>query len=177
MRIFPKEGMRMDTVHHIEDILRRELELYKQVCNLEEKKGEAIISRDGSLLEMLSHEQEAILTAILDLESERSTFLDAYRKEKKLDDLSREITLRDITCALNEDRANRIYQLGVDLKSLLYKIQALAETNEKLARDHIEVFTLLLKEIKGRLSLRTGYNKEAVENCAIENPLVINRTA
>lgn len=167
----------MDTVHQIENILRRELKLYEQVCDLEERKGEAIISRDGTSLEMLSHEQEALLTAILDLESKRSELIECYRKERKLDDLSREITLHDIVRSLNEDLANRIYQLGVDLKALLYKIQALAETNEKLARDHIEVFTLLLKEIKGRLSLRTGYNKEAVEHCSIENPLIINRTA
>ncbi len=167
----------MDTVHNIENILRRELQLYEQVCDLEERKGEAIISRDGTLLEALSHEQESVLNEILKLESRRSELIEAYRKEKKLDDLSREITLRDIINSLNEDLGNRIFQLGVDLKVLLYKIQALAQTNEKLARDHIEVFTLLLKEIKGRLSLRTGYNKEAVENCSIDNPLVINRTA
>ncbi len=167
----------MDTVHNIENILRLELELYKKVCDLEEKKGEAIISRDGTLLEALSHEQENVLNEILKLESHRNDLVEVYRKEKKLNDLSREITLRDIIRSLNEDLANRIYQLGVDIKALLYKIQALAETNEKLARDHIEIFTLLLKEIKGRLSLRTGYNKEAVENCSIDNPLVINRTA
>ena len=146
----------MDTVHNIENILRRELELYEKVCDLEEKKGEAIISRDGFLLESLSSEQETILNAILELEAQRNELIIVYKKERKLDDLSREITLRDIIRSLNEDLANRIYQLGVDLKALLYKIQSLAETNEKLARDHIEVFALMLKEIKGRLSLRTG---------------------
>ncbi|MCX7678607.1 MAG: flagellar protein FlgN [Spirochaetes bacterium] len=166
----------MEIVVVIERILQRELELYQKVYMLEEQKGEAIIRRNGILLEKLSFEQEKVLSEILEVEADREKCIAQYQKEM-LNNSSKEITLQEILHYAEGDAAKRIRQLGNSLKELLYKIQALAQTNEKLARDRIEMFALLLKEIKSRLSLRTGYNKDAVEHCSLDNPLVINRTA
>jgi len=41
--------------------------------------------------------------------------------------------------------------------------------------DNIEFYNILLAELKSRVSLKTGYNRKAVENSTIENPLIFNR--
>lgn len=167
----------MKIISEVERILLSEFALYKKICELEEKKGEAIIQRNGNLLEKLSMEQEKILSSIIELENQRAKCLEQFKRENHIADSKKEITLADILANVDEISAKRLRKISEDLKELLYKIRAFAQTNEKLARDHIEIFSLLLKEIKSKFSLHTGYNKEAVEHCTIDNPLIINRTA
>lgn len=161
----------MKSVLHMEKVLRQELDLYGEVCALEEEKGGAIIAKDGKLLESLSLEQEKLLGRISSLEERRLVALEAFNCENG----SRDMTLRDIIGSLDGDASNRLARLGTDLKNLLLKIQALIETNEKLAKDNIEFYNILLAEVKSRVSLKTGYNRRAVESNTIENPLIFNR--
>ncbi len=167
----------MKSILHIEKVLRQELTLYAEICDLEERKGAAIIARDGKLLESLSLEQESALTGIHALEEARLAFIESFAREQGLDGLAEGLALRDILGSLEGEAAERTRDVGVELKNLLVKIQALAETNEKLALDNIEFFNILLSEVKGRVSLKTGYNREAVEKRTIENPLLFNRRA
>ena len=165
----------MKSVLQLEKVLREELDLYGEVCALEEKKGGAIIAKDGKLLESLSLEQESLLGGLSALEERRSISIDAYRRENLPAGMDGEVTLRDIIRTLDGGPRERLTRLGTELKNLLLKMQALAETNEKLARDNIEFYNILLAELKSRVSLKTGYNRKAVENSTIENPLIFNR--
>ena len=165
----------MKSVLQIEKVLREELDLYGEVCDLEEKKGGAIIAKDGKLLESLSMEQESLLGGVSALEERRHWYIEEYRLENLPAGTNCDVTLRDIMHTLDGGPRERITRLGTELKNLLWKIQALAETNEKLARDNIEFYNILLAELKSRVSLKTGYNRKAVENSTIENPLIFNR--
>lgn len=165
----------MKSVLQLEKVLREELNLYGEVCALEEKKGGAIIAKDGKLLESLSMEQEGLLGGISALEERRRVSIEEYRHENMPAGPDRDVTLGDIIRTLDEVPRERLTRLGTELKNLLFKIQALAETNEKLARDNIEFYNILLAELKSRVSLKTGYNRKAVENSTIENPLIFNR--
>jgi hypothetical protein len=165
----------MKSVLQLEKVLREELDLYGEVCALEEKKGGAIIAKDGKLLESLSLEQEGLLGGISALEERRRGAIDTYRKENLPSVIDAEVSLRDILRTLDGDTGVRLTRLGTELKHLLLKMQALAETNEKLARDNIEFYNILLAELKSRVSLKTGYTRKAVENSTIENPLIFNR--
>lgn len=157
---------------HIEKILRQELDLYGSVCALEEEKGGAIIARDGKLLEALSVKQEKLLNRINALEEQRGEAVDEFRKEHRS---GAEASLREIAASLDGEGAARLTRTGAVLKSLLWKIQALTETNGKLAKDSIDFYNVLLAEAKSKVSLKTGYTRKAVENSTIENPLIFNR--
>ena len=163
----------MRTIREVERILRKELDIYGTVCSLEERKSDAIISRDGKLLELLSIEQEKVLGEISVLEEERRRALDEFRPAGA--DGAGVVTLSELASSLDEEASDNLMHLGMELKKLLLKIQSLSDTNGKLARDNIEFFNILLSELKSRVSLKTGYNRGAVEKSTIENPLIFNR--
>ena len=85
------------------------------------------------------------------------------------------MSLRDIAASLDGERAAALTRAGAELKTLLWKIQALTETNGKLAKDSMDFYNVLLAEAKSKVSLKTGYTRKAVENSTIENPLIFNR--
>ncbi len=165
----------MRSVQEIERILRQELDIYGTICFLEERKSDAIISRDGKHLETLAVEQEKILGEIAALEEKRRLAVDDFRQARASDNGDGEITLATLAASLDEEGSRELMRLGLDLKNLLLKIQSLADTNEKLGRDNIEFFNILLTELKSKVSLKTGYNRGAQENNTIENPLIFNR--
>ena len=173
--IFPWRGDPMRSVQEIEGILRQELDIYGTICFLEERKSDAIISRDGKLIETLAVEQEKILGEIAALEEKRRLAVDDFRKANAFDIGDGDVTLGMLAASLDEESSRELVRLGQDLKQLLLKIQSLADTNEKLGRDNIEFFNILLSELKSKVSLKTGYNRGAQENSTIENPLIFNR--
>ncbi|MCP4135972.1 MAG: flagellar protein FlgN [bacterium] len=166
----------MQPVIELKRILKAECELYENIYSLEEEKSEAILEREGRLLESLSRDQELLIAQIDILEHEREVQIENYRKINNLDDLGRDISLKDIAYSMNEDSSQQLLQYGMDLKAILLKLQSKQATNKKLIDDNMEFFNLLMSGIRENSSEKAGYGSDGKEKSRVANPVMFNQT-
>lgn len=164
-------------VIEMERILSREIELYEDLYELEIDKSAAIIQKEWDVVEKLSVRQETGLSEIDLLETSREKLIDDYRRTNNLDDLAREITLKDIVLSMDEDSSHHLLQLGIDLKDLINKTSNLVKTNDTLLHDSMEFFNILISGLKDNRG-RAGYGNDGKEeNLKVSAPALFNRTA
>ena len=164
----------MNSLSDLENILQSELELYNRLYCMEQEKSDAIIDRDGSIIESLSRDQESLLEEIEGYEEKRKSLIDEYAKENHPDDISNDITLKKIASRINEDSSRRLIQTGLKLKSLLIKIKALQETNQKLLDDNIEFFSALMSGLRNSIS-ESSYSETGIEELRVTDSLVLDK--
>jgi hypothetical protein len=164
-------------VADLEGILNEEITLYTRMCALEELKSEAILGKNGKELEGISRSQEELLAAVSALEERRIRLIDEYAERNHLDDMPRQVTLRDIVFLMDEDSSHRLMRLGMDLKKLLVRLQSLHTTNTTLVDDNLKFFNTLLSGLRSSMTIETGYSKRGVEKTRIADSLLVNRTA
>ncbi len=164
-------------VIEMEKILSREIELYESLFNLEIDKSEAITRKDWRSVENISLRQEKELSEIDLLEKKREKLIQEYRKLNNLDDLTREVTLRDIILSMDEDSSHHLLRLGMDLKSVMNRTSDLVRTNGTLLHDNMEFFNILMSGLKTNRG-QAGYGNDGKEeNLKSSHPVLFNQTA
>ncbi|MCU0847139.1 MAG: flagellar protein FlgN [Spirochaetes bacterium] len=161
----------------MERILTEERDLFEKIYELEGKKSEAIIKRDGNAIEKLSLEQESLLAVVADLESKREEQIRAYVRENAIEDLPKSVTLTDIVVSMDEDSSRHLMRLGIELKRLLEKLSDLKNTNERLIRDNMAFYNMLISGLRSSSYIETGYKSDGRHNGINANPLFFNKTA
>jgi flagellar biosynthesis/type III secretory pathway chaperone len=162
-------------VTELERILKEEIDIYASLYRLEEKKTDAIVDRNGKLIQQLSTEQEAFITRISSLESDRIKQVENYKSEKGKQGLPGDVSLKDLVNSINDENSHRLIPLGMELKKLLSRIKSISDANMKLLKDNMEFFNLLLSGIKSSMSIKTGYSRKGLEESRVANPLILNR--
>ena len=143
----------------LENVLSEELRIFSNILRLEREKSDAIINKDGVLMQKLSKEQEDYLYKVGTVESTRKKITDQYLQdfpEGKLT-LSAIASIEGVT-----DTA--ITEIGGLLSKTLDKIKSLQETNAKMINDNLEYFKKMMKSVRESVSLETGYSKKGKEN-------------
>jgi hypothetical protein len=161
----------------IESILAEELQIYTALYGLEEKKGAAIMDRNGSLIESLSMEQERLLERVATLEDERMRRIEELVARTHLKAMPREASLRDILPAMDGDCAHRLRGLGGELRRLTRRLESLYLTNRQLIEDNLKFFNILLSGLKNTVSVNTGYSEKGVEKSRVAGALLLNTQA
>ncbi|MFC1670952.1 flagellar export chaperone FlgN [Spirochaetota bacterium] len=161
----------------LEKILCEQKRVCQRIYDIEERKSNAITGHDGKLLEKLSLEQEGLLSIMSQLENQRLQEIDNYRKINRLDDIAEGLTLKDIVLSMDEDSSHHLFKYGVELKKILTKISKLHRNNEKLIRDNMEFFNLLISGIKSNSAVNAGYDSEGKEEESTKNSILFNQTA
>ncbi len=164
-------------VARIEKILAEELRIYTALYELEDNKGAAIMGKNGELIESLSMKQERLLERVANLEAERMRRIDEYAVQNRLDDLPRDVSLRDIVMAMDRDSRERILSLGMELKRLLQRLESLYRTNYKLIEDNLNFFNIMLSGLRSAVSVNTGYSEKGVEKSRVAGALLLNTKA
>ncbi len=159
----------------LEKILKTELELYGHLYILEEKKSEAIIEREGKILESISTEQETTLVKLARLEEKRQKAIDEYVNINNLHDFAGALTLRDIVLSMDEDSSHHLLRFGMELKEMVLELSRLQKTNEQLIHDNLEFFNILLSGLREENSLSAGYSNNGKENSRIANSMIFNQ--
>ena len=163
-----------DFLNNIEHILNEEKRIFSEIYKLESDKSEAIIDRDGSLLQKISVTQEEHLAEIQKLEEKRKEIIKIHSSTNSIEN-SEIATLSDIIS--NEKQANdKLIRTGDRLKNILLKIKSLQEINSQLINDNMEFYNTLLKELKDSVTLKTGYSQKGIENEEVSNSLIFNGT-
>jgi hypothetical protein len=134
------------------------------------------VDKDPKLLQALLAEQESTLERISILESSRVDALKAFISENRIEP-GREITLSELASRAGGEAGANIMRTGGDLKEMILRIRELSATKEKMIQDTMEFYSILLNDLKRKVSLKTGYNRRAVEESSIENPLLFCRRA
>ena len=165
-----------DLITELNNILKEEIGLFKELCKLEEEKTEAILEKNGRTLESISCKQEELLKPIDLLESNRRDLIDKYKDISWPGMASRDISLKDVA-ALNGRSANGIAEQGMELKKILMKMKSLQEINQKMLNDNLEFFNITINELKNAVSIKSGYGEKGIEKKSITNPLLFNQRA
>lgn len=162
-----------DSLKTLENILKREFEIFSTIHRIEEEKSEAIINKDGKLLQELSRKQENCLTDIHPLEEKRTKITDSFKTGKKN---ASTVTLSDILDA-GKISDSGLKCIGRDLESVLGKIRNLQDVNNRLIKDNIVFFNTFIDELKKSVTSRTGYTEKGVENGEAVSSILVNKMA
>ncbi len=159
----------------LSNILTEEKTIFRDIYQLEEDKSEAIIQRDGDLLQSISNNQEKHLAHIQTLERKRTEVIGHFKKKHSVED-AYFITLKDMV-AMEGSQNEDIIKLGTDLNNALHKMRILQEINSKLINDNMQYFNIIMEGLKGSVTIKTGYSEDGTENREIANSLILNKTA
>lgn len=156
----------------LQEILESEYILYRSLYDLEKEKSSAIVNRDGASIESISQEQETLLNSISEFESRRKSLIEACSISSRSEDIG-EITLQDVA-AVDKDSSEKLLTLGRKLRALLRRMLSLQETNQRLLRDNIEFFNMIMSGFKSSISAR-GYSENGVEESRVTDSIIFNQ--
>lgn len=154
----------------LEHVLSEELRIFSNILRLEREKSDAIIKKNGALMQKLSTEQEDYLYKIAPVESTRKKITDQYLKNNP----ESKLTLTDIA-AIEGISESTLEEIGTLLKKTLDRIKTLQETNAKMINDNLEFFKKMIKGVKKSVSMETGYSRKGMENSKTINSFVLDK--
>ena len=159
-------------VKELVGILEHEREIYEKIVYIEEKKRQAIMDREGKLIEELSGSQERLLTEIERLENERIALMKRYKSALKQN--KGEITLQDIIESIDGAQGEILKQAGVELKNILLKITRVQDLNSGLLMDNMEFYDIFISGLKNSSAVMSGYGSDGKEQAGVVNPVLFN---
>ncbi len=154
----------------LETVLSEELRIFSNILRLEREKSNAIIKKDGALMQKLSHEQEDYLYKIAPVENNRKKITDQYLKNNP----EGKLTLTDIS-AIEGISDSALTEIGGLLKKTLDRIKSLQETNAKMINDNLEYFKKMIKEVRQSVSMETGYTEKGIEKGKTINSFMVDK--
>lgn len=167
----------MQTLTELKTNLDKQKELYIQIAELETEKGEAIAARSIKALESVTQREESIVNEIAALEDERLytawLYTDAHG-------LAADASLREIAATLDNNNSafgEKLLEAGQGLKRAVLRVKHLNETNESLMQSNMSFFEGLLNGLKELTGLKTGYNKDGLDNSRVVRSALFNTTA
>jgi len=158
-----------ENLMQLESLLGEELRIFSNILRLEKEKSEAIIKKDGNLMQKLSQEQENYLDKIPPLEKNRRDIINYYSRKNPKGNL----TLTDI--ASIESATDDLTQIGSLLKKTLNKIKSVQETNNQMMNDNLEYFRKIMKEIRQSVTIETGYSEKGIEKGKTLNSFILDK--
>jgi len=164
-------------VKEIEKILKKQNSEYSEILKLEECKCDAIIAKNGKLIQEISGKQERMLKNVEHFEMERLALISRYFPELASDNNAKNVTLKDIAAAVDSGSSELILKSGSELKALLLKVKAKQETNSAMLKDNIEYFDILISGLKNSSSMKSGYDRDGREDERVINPVLFNQKA
>jgi hypothetical protein len=164
-------------IEELESVLKNQKKLYIEILDCEEKKSEAVISRDGKLIEEISAREEKLLKSVEALEFSRIEIIKKFFAGKKNSLIPEEVTLKDIAQNEQNKKGELIIKLGSDLKALLLKVKAKQESNASMLKDNMEYFDILISGLKNSSSMKSGYDRDGKEDERVINPVLFNQRA
>jgi flagellar biosynthesis/type III secretory pathway chaperone len=102
--------------------------------------------------------------------------LEAYCQEESFLKSAEKISLRDIASNMDMPAAERLMHYGTELKKIIYRIKKLQETNNRLIKDNIDFFDILLSGLKNTAAMQTGYSQKGETQEVKSNPVLFNQT-
>ncbi len=161
----------------LETILKKQMNIYSEILVYEEKKSEAIISKNGKVIQEISALQEKLIKSVEDLEAERINFIGMHFTGNKSATNGEAITLKEIAASMDSKKGLAITRQGEELKSLLLKVRAKQENNFSMLKDNMEYFDILISGLKNSSSVRSGYGRDGKEDERVINPVLFSQRA
>lgn len=163
----------------MERILNDEKKIYSLIYSLEEKKGDAIISKDADQLTKISNEQEILIGRINDLERLRTRQLEQIAENRSIR-YEGALTLSAVIASMkNETEREPVRQLaetGRELRELLVKISEKQAVNDKMLADNVEFYNLMVAGLRDEAG-GTGYGRNGRGEVKRGGSLIFNITA
>jgi hypothetical protein len=177
--IYASEALMRNSVSKMESILNEEKVIYSKILEIERQKGEAISEQNGEHLERYALDQAQFLERIDELEIERESLVSEYVRNNRLDDLGKEVTLKEILLSMDEDSSRHLMRIAMELKTQLIELQKIKETHDRMLNDNMEFYNILLSGLKKGSKLDSSYGSDGKEDEGVKakNPLLFNQTA
>ena len=161
-------------IQELISILEHEKEIYEKIFHIEEEKSEAIINREGKVIEKLSSSQEKFLKEIEGFENERIALMRRYKSLSKIKQNRVEITLQEIIDSIDSTQAEILKQAGIELQETLLKVIKVQGLNSQLLMDNMEFYDIIISGLKNSSSIKSGYGSDGKEKAGVINPVLFN---
>lgn len=164
-------------VSELEAILKKQMSIYSEILDYEERKGEAIISKNGKIIQEITAFQEKLIKSVEALETERMNLIKKHFTANRSAENTGVITLREIASSVDSRKGSAIIKQGEELKSLLLRVRAKQENNSSMLKDNMEYFDILISGLKNSSSVKSGYDRDGKEDERVMNPVLFNQKA
>jgi len=162
-------------ISDIKGILREEAGLLDKLYSIERNKTSAIIDHNGSLLELLSREQEELVSTVMSLEAARMKRVDEFKTARHI--RHRGASLKDIAARMDGPEADQVRSLGRGLKDVMERLRRLQEANQTLIKDNMEYYTIMMTGLRRNGQLDSAYRHDGKEEENLKNSILFNQTA
>jgi len=162
----------MEAILKLEKILFREKEIYEELYRLEEQKKEALLERDGKILDAVTAKEESLINEITLEESKRLEALKLCGTE-----FGSEASLSELAALADDSVSERLLFAGKGLKRAILTVINIKELNDRLMKDNMDFFNSILTGLRDTTSISAGYDSTGRENNKVAASLLFNKTA
>jgi len=144
------------------EVLKDELDVFKELLNLGNKKTDVLIEGDVELLkEIISLEQDIILN-LGKLEKEREQLINALGE--KMGQQSEDITARMILKLLPQEKQKSYEAKYVEIKKILEELDEVNKLNENLIKSALDYIELSIDLLTDASKTSTSYSADGNTN-------------
>ena len=165
-------GGGMEAILKLEKILLREKEIYEELYRLEEQKKEALLERDGKILDAVTAKEETLINEITLEENKRLEVIKLCGFES-----DSEVSLSELAAVAGDSVSERLLFAGRGLKRAILTVINIKELNDRLMKDNMDFFNGILAGLRDTTSISAGYDSTGRENNKVAASLLFNKTA
>lgn len=143
-------------MEHMIEILKKELEIYKEMLKISEDKTDIIVEDKVEALKPMVDREEALVTEYISLEKQRITIVKEFAKSKGINEV---LKVEDL-CKYFPDKAEEMRNLRSQILDVTKKIKVKNALNQELVKNSLDYINFSVGLISGT-NVGTGtYGKE-----------------
>ncbi|HOO72326.1 MAG TPA: flagellar protein FlgN [Spirochaetota bacterium] len=158
-------------------ILRKEILLYTSMLDLEIRKTDVISERQGSELDRICSDQEAIISELVIYEKARLEEIRRIVPQTMRDSDTKTVTLKELAEVVDPLLGTEVLETGRELKKVVTAFSRIQKMNQVILEDNLEFFSISLKGMKSQNTLHSGYDRQGREKGTIAGSILFNQTA
>lgn len=133
---------------NLEKIFQQEIEIYKELIELEKRKKETILVADGKKLEVLTEKTQQLIAKASEQESKRMRLItDVYQKEK-LKQAGETPILSEFLNQIDRQSNFRLKGFANSLKQIVRNLKDKIMVNDKLLRTRQDIYSMSIDALK-----------------------------
>lgn len=145
--------------HNLCEVIKDELDIYKEIANLADKKTDILVAGDINLLQEITEIEQNAISKLGKLEEERIKVLQKVAKilEIETDKITARYLLENMSDEKSKNLLSKIYD---EMKLTLKKIDDKNKINEDLIRSALEYIDFSINLLTDAGETRTNYGSD-----------------
>lgn len=144
---------------HMIEILKKELEIYKEILKISEDKTDIIVEDKVDDLKPMVEREETLVTQYISLEKERINIVKEFAKSKGIN----EVLKVEALCEYFPDDADEMRRLRDEILEVTKKIKVKNSLNQELVKNSLDYISFSVGLITGTSTGTGTYGKAGAQ--------------